>query len=81
MERLGQKNEGKMLVGATCCNVCSFSCGGATFDLVSLAPCVVSSLFVSVASFVEHQCQYLTRRKRRGSDDVSLDWRLSFRRG
>ena len=79
MGRLSPKNEGKMLVGATCCNVCSFSCGGATFDLVSLAPCVVSSPFVSVASFVGHR--YLTRRKRRGSDDVSLDWRLSFRRG
>ena len=75
MGRLSLKNEVKMLLGATCCDVCSFSCGGVTFDSVFSAPCVVFSPFVSVASFVGHR--YLTMRKRRGSDGVSLETSLS----
>ena len=75
MGRLSPKNEGKMLVGATCCDVCSFSCGGATFGSVSSAAYVVFSPLVSVASSVESRC--LTRRKRRGSDGVSLETSLS----
>ena len=75
MGHLSRKNEEKMLVGATCCDVCSFSCGGVTFDSVFSAPCVVFSPFVSVASFVGHR--YLTMRKRRESDGVSLETSLS----